>query len=265
MSSNADAAHELRTPIAGVQAAAETLLHSGPELPTAQREQLEVMLVREAQRAGTLVSDLLQTARLDAGVELVLGPVALRPLVLAEVDRARLLQPGVRFDLAGPEVVVTADAAQLAGILRNLVDNALRAAGPSGTVGVRLAEGAGLVTVEVTDTGPGVPDADRERIFDRLVRLDQSRSQDQGGSGLGLAIARGFARAHGGDLTCEPVPQGALFRLTLPQAVGSAHSHRVSSRSHESDGSAAPVSARRACGCGRGDPGHGHEAPGPGA
>jgi len=213
----ADAAHELRTPIAGVQAAAESLLHQGAALDVAQREQLEVLLVREAQRAGRLVSDLLETARLDAGVELSLGPVALRQVVLSEVHRAGLLRPGVRFDLAGPDVLVTADAAKVSGILRNLVDNALRAVGPSGTVGVRLAEHPGVAVVEVSDSGPGVPEADQERIFDRLVRLDQSRSSDGGGSGLGLAIARGFARAHGGDLTCEPATSGALFRLTLPR------------------------------------------------
>jgi signal transduction histidine kinase len=191
----ADAAHELRTPIAGVQAAAETLLHAGDQLGAAEREQLEVLLVREALRAGKLVSDLLQTARLDAGVQPARAPVALRGLVLAEVERARLLSPQVR----------------------NLIDNALRAVGASGAVGVHLDQQEGLATVEVTDSGPGVPAAERERIFDRLVRLDQSRSADRGGAGLGLAIARGYARAHGGELTCEPVETGALFRLTLPQ------------------------------------------------
>jgi two-component system OmpR family sensor kinase len=213
----ADAAHELRTPIAGVQAAAETLLHAGDQLGAAEREQLEVLLVREALRAGKLVSDLLQTARLDAGVQPVRAPVALRGLVLAEVERARLLSPQVRFELSGPDVVVAADEALLAGILRNLIDNALRAVGASGAVGVHLDQQEGLATVEVTDSGPGVPAAERERIFDRLVRLDQSRSADRGGAGLGLAIARGYARAHGGELTCEPVETGALFRLTLPQ------------------------------------------------
>lgn len=70
----------------------------------------------------------------------------------------------------------------------------------------------------VTDTGPGIPDPDRERIFDRLVRLDLARNRDAGGAGLGLAIARGLARAHHGDLTCEPHQTGAQFRLTLPLA-----------------------------------------------
>ena len=76
----------------------------------------------------------------------------------------------------------------------------------------------GMALVQVTDTGPGVPPADRERIFDRLVRLDDSRAADGGGSGLGLAIARGIARAHGGDLRCVEPPQrcGAAFELRIP-------------------------------------------------
>ena len=77
--------------------------------------------------------------------------------------------------------------------------------------------------LDVWDSGPGVPPSERERIFERLVRLDHGRALDAGGSGLGLAIARGYARAHGGDLVCEdPGGRGALFRLTLPLSPRSA-------------------------------------------
>ena len=120
--------------------------------------------------------------------------------------------------MTGDAPAVAGDAQALGGVLRNLLDNASRAAGPDGTVQVLLrAEGATAV-VDVVDDGPGVPEADRERIFERLVRLDAARSADAGGSGLGLAIARGTARAYGGDLVCLPAPgrRGALFRLTLP-------------------------------------------------
>jgi signal transduction histidine kinase len=220
----ADAAHELRTPIAGIQAAAETLLHNGSTIDAAQRERLEVLLIREARRAGTLVSDLLATARLDAGVKLELTPTSLAALAGTEVDRARLLHPNAQVDLLGPDVVVSCDPDRIGGVLRNLLDNALRAAGPSGRVNVGLAADPSWACVDVADSGPGVPPADRERIFERLVRLDTargdaSRPETGGGSGLGLAIARGYARAHGGDLVCLDSPGGAVFRLTLPRTA----------------------------------------------
>ena len=213
----ADAAHELRTPIAGVQAAAETLLHHSDDLDAAQQQRLQALLVREAQRAGTLVSDLLAAARLDAGIDLDLAPVSLPGLVQADLDRLRLLHPEMTLTMTGSEVVARADAARVSSILRNVLENAVRAAGHLGKVHVGVREAGAWAVVDVWDTGPGVPAADRERIFERLVRLEVSRAQDAGGSGLGLAIARGYARAHGGDLACEdPRGPGALFRLTLP-------------------------------------------------
>ena len=118
----ADAAHELRTPITGVLAAAETLLHHGDSLPAADREKLQSLLIREAQRAGTLISDLLAAARLDAGVELDLAPVSLGQLAYAELDRVRLLHPETRVTTSGQDVLVTADEGQVSGILRNLIE-----------------------------------------------------------------------------------------------------------------------------------------------
>jgi signal transduction histidine kinase len=213
----ADAAHELRTPIAGVQAAAETLLHHDDQLNQAERQHLQSLLVREAERAGALISDLLAAARLDAGVDLDLAPVSLRTLVHSEIDRVRLLHPEATLTMSGPEVIARADAARVSSILRNVIDNAMRAAGPEGKVHVVVREHDQIAIAEVWDSGPGVPPSERMRIFERLVRLDHGRSNDSGGSGLGLAIARGYARAHGGDLTCEdPRGIGAMFRLVLP-------------------------------------------------
>lgn len=213
----ADAAHELRTPIAGVQAAAETLLHHDDQLDHDERQHLQALLVREAERAGALISDLLTAARLDAGIDLDLAPVSLRTLVHSEIDRVRLLHPEAGVTMSGPEVVAHADAAKVGSILRNVIDNAMRAAGPQGTVHVVVREQDQLAIVEMWDSGPGVPPSERERIFERLVRLDHGRTSDTGGSGLGLAIARAYARAHGGDLSCEdPHGIGAMFRLVLP-------------------------------------------------
>ncbi len=235
----ADAAHELRTPITGVQAAAETLLHHGNEMDSSQRQRLEVLLIGEAQRAGRLVNDLLAAARLDAGLEIDRAPVSLGAITHAEVQRARLLQPRDEIKISGPDLIIPADAAKVAAIVRNLVDNALRAAGQEGTVTLHLAAAEDEAILYVADSGPGVPVADRERIFERLVRLDEARGADSGGSGLGLAIARGYARAHGGDVACvDPNPAflinssdrpGALFRLSLPLHPPEA-SHRESTR-----------------------------------
>ena len=213
----ADAAHELRTPIAGVQAAAETLLHHDDQLSHDERQHLQALLVREAERAGALISDLLTAARLDAGIDLDLAPVSLRTLAKAEIDRVQLLHPETVVTMSGPEVVARADAAKVSGILRNVIDNAVRAAGPRGTVHMVVREHDQFAVAEIWDSGPGVPPSERERIFERLVRLDHGRAGDAGGSGLGLAIARGYARAHGGELTCEePRGSGAMFRLVLP-------------------------------------------------
>ncbi|MEJ3656709.1 HAMP domain-containing sensor histidine kinase [Actinomycetes bacterium KLBMP 9759] len=212
----ADAAHELRTPLAGVQAVAEAAM--SPELPADERERLHMLMLRESRRAGRLVDDLLAMARIDAGIELRQAPVELLDLANGEADRARLLVPDRTVTVTGSPVTVLGDAARLGQVLGNLLDNACRYTPVDGAVTVEVGSGPAGAFVRVCDTGPGVPAADRERIFDRLVRLDEARSD--GGAGLGLAIARGIARAHGGDLRClEPESRrGACFVLTLPEA-----------------------------------------------
>jgi two-component system, OmpR family, sensor kinase len=211
----ADAAHELRTPLAGVQAAAEAAL--APGMDSDARERLHLLLLRESRRAGQLVDDLLVMARIDAGIELRREPVELLGLSRAEVERTRLLAPDRTITVEGTEVTVQGDASRLGQVLANLLDNARRHTPPGTAIDVRVGAAA---TVRVSDDGPGVPPADRERIFDRLVRLDEARSSDDGGAGLGLAIARGIARAHGGDLRCvaPTAGTGAAFALTLPPA-----------------------------------------------
>jgi two-component system, OmpR family, sensor kinase len=212
----ADAAHELRTPIAGVQAVAEAAL--APDMAPEQRERLHLLMLRESRRAGRLVDDLLVLARLDAGLELRREPVDLLELARDEAERAQVMAPDQEVEVRGEPVTVIGDASRLAQVLGNLLDNARRHAG-QGAVTVSLS-GGDPATVLVTDLGPGVPPADRERIFDRLVRLDEARGDD-GGAGLGLAIARGIARAHGGDLRCvdPPAGRGAAFELSLRRAT----------------------------------------------
>ncbi|RZT27183.1 signal transduction histidine kinase [Kribbella sp. VKM Ac-2569] len=203
----ADAAHELRTPVAGLQTAAETLIQLGPEASAAQREELELLLVRESRRAGTLVSDLLELSRIDAGLQLHLAPVDLGDLAETQAARLRLVAPDVRVEIVGSATVI-ADADRLTQVLTNLVDNARQAG--AHTLRITVAP----TGVRVEDDGPGVPPPARDRIFARLVHGPHSK-----GAGLGLAIARGVAQAHGGDLTVTDRPdghRGAAFHLHLP-------------------------------------------------
>lgn len=216
-----DAAHELRTPVAGMRAAADTLVRA--PVDPADRERLAVHVAREAGRASRLIDDMLMMARVDRGLELQRVPLALAPVVLAEVERQRLRRPTLRLTAHLPDeaVRVDADADRLAQVIGNLIDNAARATNGLGRVDVSLsvsAEESAVVTV--ADDGPGVPDADRERIFDRLVRLDAGRDKESGGAGLGLPIARGIARAHGGDVRCRAASTGAVFEIELPLVVG---------------------------------------------
>jgi two-component system, OmpR family, sensor kinase len=215
----ADAAHELRTPLAGVQAVAEAAM--APELAPEERERLHLLLLRESRRAARLVDDLLALARIDAGIDLRREPVNLLGLARTEAERVQLLAPDREIDTDGAPVTVAGDSARLGQVLGNLLDNGCRHTPRGGRVSVRVWSGS-MAVVQVTDSGPGVPRADRERIFDRLVRLDDSRAADRGGAGLGLAIARGIARAHGGDLRCVEPPngRGAAFVLTLPVGRG---------------------------------------------
>ena len=216
----ADASHDLRTPVAGMLAAAESLLRDDPG--RAERERRLLAMVREARRAGRLVDDLMLMARLDGpdpGAQLRRGPVDLAALAAEVTAGQRLLGADAVVRVAGP-VPVLGDPEQLTRVLTNLADNARRAAAH---VAVTVRAAGGQAYVEVTDDGPGVPVADRERIFDRFVRLDGTGTGavpvgPDARHGLGLPIARAVARAHGGDLTCEDAPVGARFVLRLPTA-----------------------------------------------
>jgi signal transduction histidine kinase len=212
-----DAAHELRTPIAGIQAAAEQLAaHESDSEPSAQYRRASLLL-SDARRAGRLVADMLDLSRIDAGLPLDIRDTDLAAVVDAEVQRTLMLAPQVTVVRTGlTELNIAADPTRVAQILSNLLDNARRYCPAGGSITVDLSCSGGAAVVTVTDTGPGVPDDERYRIFERLVRLDAGRARDHGGAGLGLPIARALARAHGGELECLPHDGGAHFRLSLP-------------------------------------------------
>ena len=225
-----DAAHDLRTPLTGVLAATEHVLREDP--PRAEREQTLVTAIRETRRAARLVEDMLLSATIDQGLRLDLGPVDLGALARQVARAERVASPDVVVEVRPPDrargaaLVVTGDSDRLHRVLSNLVHNSVQAGATRVALDLHPPR-EGRVVLDVRDDGPGVPPDQRERVFERLVRLDVSRSTGTGpgagagsGSGLGLSIARGLARAHGGDLVClDPgaaAGPGGLFRLDLP-------------------------------------------------
>jgi len=202
----ADASHELRSPLATIGAGLELLQDSDPGTVRTLRG--------ETERLGRLVDDLLLLARADErGLQPRRDEVDLDELV--EAERSRPYDDGVRTEVRTEPVRVVGDRGQLVRVLRNLVDNAHRHAGSQ--VVVRLGRDGDLAAIDVVDDGPGVPAADRTRIFERFVRLDDARARADGGSGLGLAIVAEVVAAHDGRVWVEEAPGGgALFRVRLP-------------------------------------------------
>ncbi|MFT7709356.1 sensor histidine kinase [Clavibacter tessellarius] len=209
-----DASHELRSPLATVRQHAE-LARIHPDR-TSLAELADVVLA-EGARQEELVDALLVLSRLDEGAGLDARPVDLDDVALEEVARLRG-RADVRVDGSGIRAArVTGDARLLALAVRNLAENAARHA--ASTVAVSTAATDDGVVLAVDDDGRGIPAAERERVLDRFVRLDEGRDRDSGGSGLGLAIVRAVAEAHGGSARVEEAPGGgARVVLRLPAA-----------------------------------------------
>lgn len=213
----ADASHELRTPLATVRSHAEYARRTGGDLPAELRHALD-RVESETIRMGALVDDLLLLAQLDAGRPLAHEPVDVTRLVLDAVSDARAAAPGHhwRLDLPTDIVEVPGDAQRLHQVLTNLLANA-RTHTPAGTtVLVSVYDDQGRSAIDVTDDGPGIPEALQPLLFERFTRADNARSRRTGNTGLGLAIAFGIVAAHGGSLTVDSRPGRTAFRIRLP-------------------------------------------------
>ncbi len=210
-----DASHELRSPLATMRQFAE-LSRAHPD--AVAPGELADVVVDEGERMHAIVEGLLLLARLDEHEAGQRRSVDLDDIAHAELSRVRAL--GRSVDGSAVRVApVVGDERLLGRACRNLVDNALRHA--SGRIAVGSVVRGGRAMLWVDDDGAGVPVEQRERVFERFVRLDEGRARDDGGSGLGLAIVREVAKAHGGDawVTSAPIG-GARFVLELPAAAG---------------------------------------------
>jgi two-component system, OmpR family, sensor kinase len=206
-----DASHELRTPLTVIRGQLEVLAgDSGANIEEVRR--VKTVTLAEVERMETLIEELLALAQLDERSE----------IEVSQVDLAALLRELAAADASGVELGELAEGhipgspELLARVVRNLLVNARRHAGDSGRVVLSATAVSGLATVGVDDDGPGVPPAERERIFERFHRVDPARGRDSGGSGLGLAISREIVEAHGGRIWVEDSPLGgarAAFEL----------------------------------------------------
>ena len=216
----ANVSHELRTPLTAIRGYVEA--SSDRETSADDRQRFLEIVARQTLRMERLVKDLLRLARLDAGQE---------TLDVVSCDVRALIQ-GVVADLAptadargqtiettiGADVgTLRGDPAKLHDALHNLVANAVTYSTERSTIRIDASLAGDRIAITVADEGPGIPDGDLSRVFERFYRIDKSRARDPGGTGLGLAIVKHLVGLHGGEVRAENRPEGgATFRLTLP-------------------------------------------------
>ena len=214
----ANAAHELKSPVASILAltgALRTAIHDDPDATQHFARKLE----REAERLAVLASDLLDLSRLESGM----GPratVELDRVVETETERLRFSASrlGLRLHVdAGQGVWVSGSATDLGVLIHNLIDNAIRHTPEGGSVRVSVAGSGGWAELTVQDTGVGIADEEIDRVFERFYRASAPRSGKASGTGLGLALVRQVAEAHGGSVNVRSaVGTGSAFTVRLP-------------------------------------------------
>ena len=215
-----DASHELKTPLASIRLLADSVVQN-ENVDAATMREFITDIGNEAKRLQRTTEKLLTLSRLDDGVSDPAGPVDLGKVVLATQTPLIPLtkEKDVRLSLKLEEdcrVLATED--DLFHIVFNLEENAIKYNVPGGSVEISLQQDEKQVTLQVSDTGIGIPEADRENIFNRFYRVDKARSREAGGSGLGLSIVHDAVLAHGGSITVgQNSPQGSVFTVTFPR------------------------------------------------
>jgi signal transduction histidine kinase len=212
--------HELRTPIAAVYGAAQTLIRRDIALSSGQGRQLLELVVAQASRLAQIVEEVLLASKLDRGeVPLATGPADLAQLVPDTVDavEAQLDEPvEIAVAVAREVAPASGDPDRIQQVLMNLLDNALKYGAPP--VRITVDDANGMIRVAVSDAGPGIEAADRERLFEKFFRAEEQLRHGPGGTGLGLYISRELVRRMGGRLEVQSAPgAGATFVLELPR------------------------------------------------
>ncbi len=214
----ANVSHELRTPLTALQATLENLVDG---VATADPELLQTMLA-QVERLGRLVTQLLDLSRLEAGtVPLDRQDFAVEPVLAHAVREQKLHAPDLPIGVVveDRDLVADGDPERVHQVVANLLENAVRHSPAGGAVEVRARRSISGVTIEVLDEGPGIPDHEANRVFERFYRADTARAASDGGAGLGLAIARWIVDLHGGEIHPEHrEPHGCRMVVELPGA-----------------------------------------------
>lgn len=217
----ANVSHELRTPLTAIRGYVEALLDAPPR-PEETRRFLEI-IARHSSRMERLVKDLLRLARLDAGQEaLETAPCSVEALLAGVIGDLTPVIEGrdqeVDVKVAADAATVSGDPAKLHDVLRNLVENASNYSPEGSRIELTSEIDNGFVVIRVADRGPGIPESDITRIFERFYRVDKDRSRESGGTGLGLSIVRHLVELHGGQVKAENRGDGgAIFTVRLPR------------------------------------------------
>lgn len=218
----ANVSHELRTPVAAVRSLAETIAFAATDDPDAARRFLHE-LQDQTERLTALLDDLLELACLDAGHRKMANDIVpLEDVVDASVKKlsAAAEQKGQRVHTHIPKgLAALGDAQALERVMVNILDNAVKYTGEGGHIAITAAEEGKMGRIEVADDGPGIPQADQSRIFERFYRVDRARSRKLGGAGLGLSIVKHIVELHGGQVgVTSTVGKGSTFWVRLPRA-----------------------------------------------
>ena len=241
----ANVSHELRTPLTSIKGYVEALLDGAKDDPAASVKFLEIIL-KQSDRLNLIIEDLLELSKIESGgISLKEEPLELRSVIdrtlsiitpIAKKNHHRLV---TAVDPSLPPVA--GDEGRLVQVLTNLLDNAVKytPAGGTITVGAKLAPllgnaepPVGTIELSVADTGIGIPEEDRPRVFERFYRVDKARSRELGGTGLGLAIVKHIVEGHGGQVWVEANhPQGSRFVVRLPIGTTARSLHYVNEAS----------------------------------
>jgi two-component system phosphate regulon sensor histidine kinase PhoR len=219
----ANVSHELRTPLSNIKGYAETLLHGALE-DKIHAQDFTCVIYKESDRLAKLIDDLLDLSKIESGkIEIMPAPYSIGAIlanaaaILKKSANDKHIDIKIAPSIDVPKVL--ADESRLTQVALNLLDNAIKFTPVNGCIKISFIKKDGFVQTDISDTGPGIPEKDLPRIFERFYRVDKSHSRDLGGTGLGLSIVKHIVQLHGGEVwVFSALGRGSTFSFTIPAA-----------------------------------------------